>query len=497
MSFNPVFQTDVYKRQFAEISAQSIVECKFLQVDDVGEIIAVYPQISTSQCEVSSGRINYSGRLVCTLVYVDDSGKFCRVQKGVEFSHYADDENFAPSHTAICTLKCQKTTVKREGSAIVVSAVACADLLVFANAERTLISGAEGVVCKTENVSLSSAKTFFGESEVEDELDLEGVADVLVPTASAHISRVECASGEIKIEGELHLSVLAIRGESPVSFEKTVPYKALIPSDSGYVLQNALSFVEVKDLSVTANVNEEVAKCQLSVVAVLGFSGVFYEQREVPVAVDAFSVNYALNLNFAEDTEYKVEAVKTFTERIFGICATKSKLDYTCAFKATALPAVEYFYNKENCMLEGVISSLLIYEQNGEERSTEVSLPFAINLSNLGLTGQDKAQINVAVSGVSVRRKNQDECEAEAVLKIYLCAVKCNSCRYISQLTQGEAINCNQNAISVFIPKRGESLWDVAKKLKMSPQDVTKLNADLTFPLTGKERIVIYRVKNV
>ncbi|MBE7088512.1 MAG: hypothetical protein E7370_03205 [Clostridiales bacterium] len=495
MSFNPVFQTDVYKKQIAEISAQSIVECKFMQVDGVGEIIAVYPQISTVLCEVSSGRINYTGRLVCTLVYIDDSGKFCRVQKGVEFSHYADDENFAPSHTAICTLKCQKTTLKREGSAIVVSAVACANMLVFANAERTLISGAEGVVCKTENLSFSSAQPFFGESEVEDEFEVDGVADVLVPTTSVHISRVECVSGEIKIEGELFLSVLAIRGDSPVSLEKTVPYKALIPCDNGYLLQNALCFAEVKDLTVTASVNEEAGRCQISIVAALGYSGVFYEQRELPVAVDAFSAKNAVELSFAEEVEYKVDAVKTFTERLFGLCATKSKLDYSCTFKATALPTVEYFYNKETAMLEGVIASLLIYEQNGEERSTEINLPFAVNLANQGLNEQDKVQISVAVSGVSVRRKNQDECEAEAVLKIYLFPIKCNSCRYITQLTQGEELNCNKSAVSVFIPKSGDSLWEVAKRLKMTPQEVTKLNAGLEFPLTGKERIIIYRAK--
>ena len=495
MSFNPVIQTDVYKKQIAELSAQSIVECRFSQVDDVGEIIAVYPQISTSSCEVASGRINYSGRIVCTLVYVDDAGKFCRVQKGAEFSHYADDDNFAPSHSAICTLKCQKTAVKREGSSIVVSVVAGAELLVFANAERTIISGAEGVVCKTENVNFSSAQTFFGESEVEDEFQADNVADVLVPAASAHVFRVECSSGEVIVEGEAYLNVLAMRGNSPVSFEKTVPYKAVIPCEGGYTSKNALCYAEVKDVSVTANVNEEAGRCEVSVVAVLGFSGVFYEEKEVPVAVDAFSTQCALSLGFAEEAAYKVEAIKTYSERAIGLCAAKSKIDYSCSFKATALPSVEYFYNKETGMLEGAISSLLIYEQNGEDRSTEITLPFAIPLGNLGLATEDKAQISLAVSGVSVRRKSEDECEAEALLKIYVCAIKSKTRRYITQLTQGEALKINQSAISVFIPAAGEDLWAVAKRLNMTPKDVTTLNSELSFPLTGKERIIIYRAK--
>ena len=81
MAINAQYQTGSFTRTAATLSAQSMVEIKF-SAADLGEAVAVSPQISLSSCEVSSGRVNYGGRLIATLVYADGEGKLCRVQKG-------------------------------------------------------------------------------------------------------------------------------------------------------------------------------------------------------------------------------------------------------------------------------------------------------------------------------------------------------------------------------------------------------------------------------
>ncbi len=110
MAINAQYQTGTYTRKAASLSAQSVVEIKF-NAQDAGEAVAVYPQICLSSCEVSSGRVNYSGRLIATLVYIGEDGKLCRVQKGAEFSHYADDDVLAPAQRADCVLTCAKCQV--------------------------------------------------------------------------------------------------------------------------------------------------------------------------------------------------------------------------------------------------------------------------------------------------------------------------------------------------------------------------------------------------
>ena len=84
MSINSQFQTGNFTHEVASLKSQSVVEIKF-SGQDMGEVVAVCPQISLNSCDVSSGRVNYSGRLIATVVYTDAEGKLCRMQKGAEF----------------------------------------------------------------------------------------------------------------------------------------------------------------------------------------------------------------------------------------------------------------------------------------------------------------------------------------------------------------------------------------------------------------------------
>ena len=149
MSINAQYQTGTYTKNTAVLSAQSMVEIKF-SAQDAGEAVAVCPQISLTSCEISSGRVNYGGRLIVTLAYVGEDGKLCRVQRGAEFTHYIDDESLTPSQFGDCTLDCARYQLKRDGSSYVVAVVVDAKINVYDNARRSFAARIDGAVCKTE-----------------------------------------------------------------------------------------------------------------------------------------------------------------------------------------------------------------------------------------------------------------------------------------------------------------------------------------------------------
>ena len=53
----------------------------------------------------------------------------------------------------------------------------------------------------------------------------------------------------------------------------------------------------------------------------------------------------------------------------------------------------------------------------------------------------------------------------------------------------------NPCAISIYIATSGEDAFALAKRLNQSPDKIRETNKDLTFPLSGSERIVVYRQK--
>lgn len=489
MAINAQYQTGSYTRTTANLSAQSVVEIKF-SAQDAGEAIAVYPQISLNSCEVSSGRVNYGGRLIATLVYVGEDGKLCRVQKGAEFSHYIDDDILAPSQRGDCRLTCAKCQLKRDGSSYVVVVVADAKITVYDNAQRSFIGSLDGAICKTETGKLYSPVTFSGESEVEDDFDCVA-EDVLVPAAQALVTDCNVRAGMVEVSGEIYLSLLAIRDGAPVSLDRIIPFKCEISCDEALLSQRACCRAEIKSVNVNCKVYEDKGKCGVEFAATLGFSGRFFEEEEVSFVGDAFSKDCELALNFNTEQTFVDTDIKVYTERVTGLCAAKAKLDYTCAFLAAALPCVEYARTDDG--VEGSITATLIYEQGGDIRSTEINMPFSVKLAGLS---RDCRNIEAAVCGISFRQRAEGECEGEAVLKITAPDGEIKTLKYLTEATEGEKKAPVKSAISVYIPAAGDGLWETAKRLSESPENIEKTNPELSYPLTGKERILIYRSKN-
>lgn len=490
----PVTNTQSYTCLSCSQKSQSVVECRFPQTSDVAEIIAVYPQISLISCEASSGRVNYSGKIVFTVAYADEEGKLCRMQKGAEFSHYADDETIAPAQIAQCSLCCEKLQVKRDGSSFVLSAIVGAEIEVYARREREFIVDCEGAFVNKSSATFYSAVTFSGESEVEDDFDADSVVDVLIPGAQPIVLSAECGTGEITVEGEIYLSLFAMRQTMPVCMDRVIPFKAVIPCDDSSIGRKARVKAEIKDLNVTATVNEERGKCEINFVGSLAFSGVFYDLQEEEAVLDAFCPDKELKLASAKEICSPCVYSETFSERVSGGAVSKAKLDFSCLLRAAALPRAEYSFVEESGAVEGGIFAELIYEQNGEIKSTEINLPFSVKLKSEVKEGQSVI-IDAAVCGMNVKQRTEGEIDAEAVIKISASIVEKRECAYICGAEEGEAVPVNDSAISVYIPEAGDGLWELSKKLMQSPQTIADCNPDLNYPLTGKERILVYRSK--
>lgn len=491
----PEKTTFTYTRRIALIECQSVAECRFPQTDEIVDLIAVCPQVSLISCDVSSGRINYSGKLIYSIVYVDEEGKLCRMQKGAEFSHYTDDERFAPAQYCLCNLTCERTQIRREGSSFVISAIIGARISVFARGERDLITSCESVFLKTESKELYSAVTFSGESEVEDDFEADSVVDILIPCAHALVTNAECGAGEITVSGEIYISLFAMRKQTPVCLDRVVSFKSSIPCEDSKLGAVPDVHAEICDLNVTATVNEERGKCNVNFIGSLAFIGVFYDKSEATFATDAFSCDNKLELQKnQEETRFLIES-KVYSERVSGRAASKSKLDFACNFLAAALPKAEYNFVSASGAVEGAVTAVLLYEQNGELKSTEVNLPFAVKLNSLG-EGQS-INADIAVCGVSIKQPDEGEIEAEAVLKICAHVYANVTAEYICDIEEGDALPECDSAISVFLPAAGDGLWEISKKLSRPPKDVQECNPELKYPLSGKERILVYRPKSV
>ncbi len=111
------------------------------------------------------------------------------------------------------------------------------------------------------------------------------------------------------------------------------------------------------------------------------------------------------------------------------------------------------------------------------------------------LSKQKAEEVACVVTGLSVKNFSKEGAQLEGVLKISSCIFERVEARYVTHAEEGELLQQKDCAITIFLPKKGDDVWEVAKKMGVSPDEVVKCNPDVKFPVGDGTRIVVYRQK--
>ena len=492
MSVKPQYEMYRYVGEICRLRSQSIVECR-LPGSEISAILAVSAKVAPVDCTCGDGEVNYNGKLILSVVYEDGDRKICRAERGAEFFHKAEGNSVSPACFAKAQLRAENVNYRREGSGLYISVIVGAELTVYGGKQMEYLIGGENVIAKTQAQSICKTVCVSGETEAEDEFETEYVGDILLHSENAIVNRVTASSGQIDVEGEVHLNICVLRSdESVCAYERLVPFKMQIPSDEAFGKVSAGARVCVKSAHLSAGTDEDAGKSKIVFSYTLSADCFLSVKEEITVVTDAFCTQKELLLKKANDGGMYLLKCEKCVERISGEAVLSPILDGEYLLQAAVMPRAEIVCKKgENGMeAEGVIlAEVLLCNQEGAHRSATLSLPFLFPIQTHG----DIAEADCAVCGLNVRRKKGGETEAEATLKIALRYYEEMEWEYVSQAEEGEEYVCDDSAFSVFIPYEGEELWQVAKRLKCAPEDLKKSNPDLKFPVEKGKRIFVYR----
>ena len=486
-------QTETFRGygKIGTVSAQTAVECKFGQ--EVGTVLSVHAHAVLTGAESGNGEVRYFGKAHFSIVYEDAEKRVCRAEKGVEFTALQKDERCFPALTARANLTVENVSVRREGASVYVSALLGADIALYGEQTFEYLAGGD-LVLKREPSTLTIAHLCGGMSETEDEFETEFVGDILQHAETVIVTDLVCETGTLKIEGEINLGVLALKGDgSLASFERLVPFNLEISCDSAAFGCNAEARVSVLNASIKADADEGKGKCKMVAEFTLNAEACVYEEIVADTATDAFSQTHETELQYGSVECYGAGATSRVTERVSGKCALSSSLDFSDVLQAVTLQRAEANLVKaeDGVRVEGVaMATLLVLGTDGAHRGVEISLPFSVPVS------AENAAVSVLVCGMSARQKQEGEIDAEATLKITLSEKRTATAKFVVAAEEKEPLPVNDSAVSVYIPRAGDGLWELAKSLKKSPEEVAAGNPDIEFPVREGQRVIVYRKKS-
>ena len=500
MAATPTYAAYDYTACGAQIRSQSIVECRLSDWAQ-NRPLAVCPSVTLTDAEVRDGEIRYGGKLYFSVVARAEDGAVISAERGAEFSHKAECADAAPACRADVRLFVEKTETRQDGRSLILSAIVTAEIRLLVPKQLTYLSGGEGVVCDLRPARISRLYTCSGTAEFEEEFDTDYVGDVLAHSEQLGLTRVLAGTGALDVSGEVCLCVLAKRaGESEVvSYERLIPFRTEIPCDEAAAGMACAARAEVSSVSLTASCDEEKGRCRILAQVAVRIAGRVYGGDKVLLPADAFCPRETCSLTCETIAFEEPLCAFTAVERVSGTAVLGGPVDFSCALQAAAQCGAEAAATVTDGAIEvdGVLHAIVFCRDGDEVRSVPVSLPFSFPVRSDRAKAGDRAEVTALVCGVSVRQKTEGELEAEGTLRLFFTLCGKSECACVTELTVGEPVRESGCAIRVFMPAAGDTLWDTAKKLGKPPEQVAEENPQLTFPLRGDERIVLYRKREL
>lgn len=485
------YDTYTYTSELCRLKSQSIVECR-LPGSEIVSVLTTQAKAVALTCECADGEVKYSGKLILSIVYEDLEKKVCRIERGAEFYHKAEDGLVTPACFAKACFCAENITTRREGTGLYVSIVIGAEIDVFGTRTREFLIGGEDLVVKKKAISMVKTFCVSGEVETEDEFDTDYVGDILLHSERAVLSSVTAKAGQIDISGEVCLNFCVLkRDDNLCAYERFIPFALQIPCEEAFGNVGVNARCIVSDVNINAACDEERGVSRINVSIVVSADCTVYVKEEILAVEDAFSLVREISLEKQKSGGRYLTNCKRVVEQVGGdtALANGNSADGTLIVAFAPQAEISCRKTENGGELEGVLQAeLLIKGEDGGYKKNALSLPFLLPIGDVG----DEAEAEALVSGLSVRKKADGGVAAEATLKLCVKTYKKIEEEYVCQIEDGEEYPSETAAFQIFAPREGEDLWQVAKRLRKRTEDVEKCNPDLRFPIKKGEKIFIY-----
>ena len=499
--FEPVFQKINVSLPKEKITEQIKVDCKTqIASGEVGGILSVSPFVTAQVLDQTDGKIKYGGKAVFYLSFTDVDGNVRKCECGSEFA----GEMRSPCDNYKISLfsTVEKTEADTTGSFLSTSAIISISAEICVTEQTDALIGGEELVIKEDEINfykpLGLRKATY---PIEQEFEVEyAIEEVLFHRADAVVTAVQCGVGTIIVDGEVLLSSVLLQKNQKkdiIKEHRSIPYRFEIECEDAMPGMQAIARVRENSFKTDVAVDEQAGRSTVTAKVSLSFEGEAVSTQNLTVAQDAFSTENEIVTELGNMSVVKVCDLRDYCLTVSGKATTGelplgSTVLATCCEKVTL---TEQEIVENGVSVSGIVTvTVLIRDGDGRVFSRRAEYAFTKLLEAEFNCG---TEITVCAKAVKSTAKivSAEEVEVEAEIRFTVYPQEKTDKKFVKSVkVLGEKDKCD-SAISVYIPIAGDDLWSLSKRLNVCPDALMATNKDLQFPLTGSERIVIYRRK--
>ena len=478
-----------YNTKTVVITESNAVSCSLNLSDENEEkVLSLTGEVFQPTYDREDDLIVYGGLATFNAVFGGD--ELMRIEAGAKFSF----KTALPEKEATVVkieYRVENVTLKKEGGMLYAAATVVAEITFGLVVENEFVTSLDALT-KSGTALIPVERAFGGSYEFSDEFEEKKIKRVLQSQARVALKSVFARENAVVCEGECVISVLmlAFSDGEVLKTVRRVPFSFECDCEGASSDDCAYGDAAVDKLSLKVYVDEEKNRSDVSVEVTLKFVGAAINFKQTQIICDCYSPEIELVPSFAPIETIKYTGACA-TERVSG-AATCAVPEYSRLLKCVG-EGVEIADNRlidGRLNVSGVLfGSALFADGENAITSRKFELPFSV-----AVVCDAQAVDNVKVTAEEVYLKlRAGRLEAETELVVTYREIEKSTYNAVIDVFEGEKKVGEASAISVYVGRCGDTEWDVTKRLGVPAEEIIKFNPELVFPLTGDEKIVVYR----
>ncbi len=486
---------------------QTIIEGKvIINNSDLKKVEKIFCRAYVASCETEKGVVRVSGKASFVAIYETTENEIKQATFDTEFATKVENAEINAKDFCIANVSVVETDITSISSGdIKIAAVIDVFASVVSDNTINYIKESNECACKK-----CSEKVYFLSSAMKHNLKTtfdvetkENITEVLLASVMALPKKLTANGDIVKLDAEMSANLVINSGEFP--FIKTISECVQISEEIDHKASEDSTLeasIEVKEISSSFEGGV------VSVVVDLEVTILEYSTLDIETIKDAFSTTNDVNITVENHICDEALMPQVFDEKISASAEVKNsdmQIDKVSGASVKNLVVSNVYASDETLVVEGLATITVFLEvtidDNKDVSSIDVEVPFSIKNGFDNLTKDSTVNASVVLCDVYAKHKRTNEIEVYGVIKIYATASNKQNVVIVTDLQIGELKIANNNALSFVITNKPLEVFELAKNLNVTEEQLVMQNPELKEILLESNiipentEIVVYRRK--
>ena len=478
---------------------QSVIELKLpTNENDINKIYSVGAKSTLTSFEPVGRELTFFGVVDFQAVYEKDgvlSLDYCAEFKDKFVAEEDIDGEVIVSSNVVDV----NSSIVAGGIRVVAVVEVVVDVIESKDINVLSVVDCEGVHLSTEEITYS---TYLGRAyekfDVSEEIRIDQATNILMVTPSVCLTRVDPRENYIVVSGKINLDICYQEGVefkdiSTMNKELDFVWEVAFSGVEEDSIVQSLVGVVTNEIKITTTIEDGSAIMGVYIPVV--YSGYVYKETKMQVIDDLYVEKNYLSVTCENFYSICSNNTITFKDNIGGTASvldTSPFIDEVLGVCANNLILAGCKVVDEVLSVEGVANTTVIYytKETNEITSVLVEMPFVVEQK---VEGKDANIVSICLTNLSAKSKRGKEIEVSAEINIYADLYDAQKECVISNVVIGEEKPIEDCALSIYIAKPNQTIWDIAKETSTSQELILDQNPNIVLPIKAGDKLVIYK----